>query len=77
MHFELINTNIHKKEKKKGENQNSIAAIVTYKNRKIFLASDLERDDDLIYKEHIGKVDVLKMSHHGTVSSSFEFLNSI
>ena len=75
MHFELINTNIHKKEEKNGENQNSIAAIVTYKNRKIFLASDLERDDDLIYKEHIGKVDVLKMSHHGTGSSSFEFLN--
>lgn len=75
LHFELINTNIHKKETKNGENQNSIASIITYKNKRIFLASDLERDDDLIFKEHIGKVDLLKMSHHGTGSSSFEFLN--
>ena len=75
MHFELINTNIHKKELKGGENQNSIGAIVTYKNKRIFLASDLEIEDDLIYKERIGRVDLLKMSHHGTGSSSFEFLN--
>ena len=76
LHFELINTNIHKKETKNGENQNSIGAIVTYKNRRIFLAADLQRDDDLIYKDHIGKIDVLKMSHHGSGDSSFEFLNT-
>ena len=76
MHFELINTNIHKKEEKNGENQNSIGAIVTYKNKRIFLAADLEVEDDLIYKDQIGKVDMLKLSHHGTGSSSFEFLNT-
>jgi len=76
MHFELINTNIHKKEEKSGENQNSIGAIVTYKNKRIFLAADLEVEDDLIYKDQIGKVDMLKLSHHGTGSSSFEFLNT-
>lgn len=75
MHFKLINTNIHKKETKSGENQNSIAAIVTYKNKRIFLASDLEIEDDLRYKEEVGKVDLLKCSHHGAGSSSFEFLN--
>ena len=76
MHFELINTNIHKKEEKSGENQNSIGAIVTYKNKRIFLAADLEVEDDLIYKDQIGKIDMLKLSHHGTGSSSFEFLNT-
>ena len=76
MHFELINTNIHKKEEKSGENQNSIGAIVTYKNKRIFLAADLEIEDDLIYKDQIGKIDMLKLSHHGTGSSSFEFLNT-
>jgi len=76
MHFELINTNVHKKEEKSGENQNSIGAIVTYKNKRIFLAADLEVEDDLIYKDQIGKIDMLKLSHHGTGSSSFEFLNT-
>lgn len=76
LHFEFINTNIHKKETKSGENQNSIASIVTYKNKKVFLASDLEIEDDLIYKDRIGKVDVLKMSHHGMGDNSFEFLNT-
>ena len=75
MHFELINTNIHKKETKSGENQNSIGAIVTYKNRRLFFAADLEIADDLIYNDRIGKIDVLKMSHHGNGDNSFEFLN--
>ena len=75
MHFELINTNIHKKEEKRGENQNSIGTIVTYKNKRIFLASDLLVKEVLIYKDYIGKLDVLKMSHHGYGTSSFEFLN--
>ena len=76
LHFELINTNIHKKESKSGENQNSIGTIITYNNRKLFLAADLEINDDLIYKDYIGKIDFLKMSHHGMGDSSFEFLNT-
>ena len=77
MHFELINTNIHKKEEKSGENMNSIASIVTFGNKKIFLAADLEIADDLIYKDQIGKVDVLKMSHHGFGDNSWEFLSTV
>ena len=77
MHFELINTNIHNKEEKSGENQNSIASIVTFGDKKIFLAADLEIADDLIYKDQIGKVDVLKMSHHGFGDNSFEFLSTV
>ena len=75
MHFELINKNIKKKEEKRGENQNCIGTIVTYKNKRIFLAADLLKQEDLIYKDYIGKIDVLKMSHHGYGTSSFEFLN--
>ena len=75
MHFKLINTNIHKKEEKRGENQNCIGTIVTYKNKRIFLASDLLIKEDLIYKDYIGKIDVLKMSHHVHSTSSFELLN--
>ena len=76
LHFKLINANIHKKETKRGENQNSIASIVTYKNKRLFLAADLEIEDDLIFKDQIGKIDLLKMSHHGMGDSSFEFLNT-
>ena len=76
MHFELINTEIHKKEEKRGENQNCIGTIITYKNKRIFLASDLETKEALIYKDHIGKIDILKMSHHGVSYSSFDFLNA-
>ena len=75
IHFEFINTNIHKKETKYGENINSIGTIITYHNKKLFLASDLQKEDDLIYKDYIGKIDLLKMSHHGYGDTSFEFLN--
>ena len=76
MHFELINTNIHKKEEKSGENQNSIASIITYKNKRLYLAADLEIADDLIYKDKIGKVDLMKISHHGFGDNSFEIYNT-
>jgi len=75
MHFELLNTEIHKKEEKRGENQNCIGTLITYKNKRIFLAADLEIKEDLIYKDYIGKIDALKMAHHGCSYSSFEFLN--
>ena len=77
MHFQLINTNIHKKEEKSGENMNSIASIVTYGDKRIFLAADIEIADDLIYKDEIGKVDVFKMSHHGFGDNSFELFSTL
>ena len=77
MHFQLINTNIHKKEEKSGENMNSIASIVTYGDKRIFLAADLEIADDLIYKDEIGKVDVFKMSHHGFGDNSWELFTTL
>ena len=77
MHFQLINTNIHKKEEKSGENMNSIASIVTYGDKRIFLAADIEIADDLIYKDEIGKVDVFKMSHHGFGDNSWELFTTL
>ena len=77
LHFQLINTNIHKKEEKSGENMNSIGSIVTYGDKRIFLAADLEIADDLIYKDEIGKVDVFKMSHHGFGDNSFELFSTL
>ena len=77
LHFQLINTNIHKKEEKSGENMNSIASIVTFGDKRIFLAADLEIADDLIYKDEIGKVDVFKMSHHGFGDNSFELFSTL
>ena len=73
IHLELININYHKKEKKASENHNSIGVILSYKNKRIFLAGDFELENELIYKDQIGKIDMLKLSHHG---SSFEFLNT-
>ena len=73
MHFELININNHKNYT---ENQNSIGSIITYKNKRIFLAADFEVENELIYKYLIEKIDFLKLQHHGTGSSSFEFLNT-
>ena len=40
MHFQLINTNIHKKEEKSGENMNSIASMITG-DKRIFLVVDI------------------------------------
>ena len=73
MHFELININ---NQKHYSENHNSIGTIVTYKSKRIFLAADFEVGNELIYKDQIGKIDMLKLPHHGTDSSSFEFLNT-
>ena len=73
MHFKLININ---NQKHYSENHNSIGAIVTYKSKRILLAADFEVGNELIYKDQIGKIDMLKYPHHGNNKSSFEFLNT-
>jgi beta-lactamase superfamily II metal-dependent hydrolase len=59
-----------------GENQNSIVTLVTYKNTKVFLASDMILKDDRVIKDYLGKIDVLKLAHHGYSESSCEFLST-
>ena len=73
-HLELLNTDIDQDELNLGENQNSIVTLVTYKNTKVFLASDMIVKDDKVVKDYIGKIDILKLAHHGITESSCEFL---
>ena len=75
MHFELLNTDIDPKELKYGENQNSIVTLITFKNTKILLASDMISRDDKKLKDYVGKIDILKLAHHGKSESSYDFLS--
>jgi beta-lactamase superfamily II metal-dependent hydrolase len=66
--------------KRVGENENSLGLLVSKNNQKVFLAGDmnnLDGDEDRVAKQ-IGKVDVLKVGHHGyDGSSTQEFLNKL
>ena len=74
LHFELLNTDIDPDESKHGENQNSIVTLINFKNTKILLASDMQSRDDKNIKDYIGKIDILKLAHHGKSESSYDFL---
>ncbi len=76
MKIEFLNTDIDPDELNLGENQNSIVTLITYKNTKIFLAADMIWKDDRVIKDYIGKIDILKLAHHGYSESSYEFLSS-
>lgn len=55
-----------------GENENSLGILVTKGDKKIFLAGDmnnLDGDEDRL-APLIGKVDILKLGHHGYEGSS-------
>ena len=73
-HIELLNTDIDPDELNLGENQNSIVILVKYKNTKVFLASDMIIKDDKAIKDYLGKIDILKLAHHGFSETSCEFL---
>ena len=75
-YLELLNTDIDPDELNLGENQNSIVTLVKYKNTKVFLASDMILKDDKKIKDYLGKIDVLKLAHHGYSESSCEFLST-
>ena len=62
-----------------GDNNNSIVTLIEYENYKILLTGDIEkeREEDFI-KEYSEKVNILKLPHHGSKSSSTkEFLQSL
>lgn len=61
-------------------NDNSLAFILNFKNLKIFYTGDISEkvEYDIIQKHKNIDVDILKVAHHGsTTSSSIEFLNAI
>ena len=70
MNLELLNTDIDPDKLNLGENQNSIVTLLKYNNIKLFLASDMIAKDDQKIKDYIGKIDILKLAHHG-YSESF------
>lgn len=54
------------------ENYNSIVELVKIGNNKVLLTADMEKIDEtrLMQGGHIGPVDILKMGHHGSATSS-------
>ena len=75
--LEILNTDIDPDELNLGENQNSIVTLLTYKNTKLFLSADMISKDDKNIKDYIGKIDILKLAHHGYSESSYEFLSTV
>ncbi len=58
-------------------NNKSCVSILKYIDRNILFTGDIEKDVELILKDNIPKVDILKIPHHGSsTSSSVEFLES-
>ena len=76
MNLELLNTDVDPDELNLGENQNSIVTLLKYNNIKLFLAADMIAKDDQKIKDYIGKIDILKLAHHGYSESSYHFLST-
>ena len=74
--IELLNTDIDLQELFLGENQNSIVTLVKFENIKLFLAADMISKDDQKIKDYLGKIDILKLAHHGYSESSYEFIST-
>ena len=57
-----------------GENKNTIIAVLKYNNKKVLFAGDMEVEDEARLVSNnandISKIDVLKMGHHGSKTSS-------
>jgi competence protein ComEC len=54
-------------------NNTSISILIKYKNFKIFTAGDLEKQYENLLSSKIGKIDILKISHHGSNTSTSRF----
>lgn len=59
---------------KKAENYNAIGTLVKLGKTKVFLSSDIEKEDANKISSSIGQVDVLKLNHHGYSGAPFEYL---
>lgn len=76
----FYNGEIYTGDKKQGENENSLGLLLTCNGSKAFLAGDINNIDgteDAIGTE-IGKVDLLKIGHHGyEESTSTAFIEAL
>ena len=61
------------------ENANAIVEYLIYKGKtKILLASDMEKPDEPKVANIVGDIDILKMGHHGSgTSTSKDFINKL
>lgn len=62
----------------KDENKASLISLVNYKDKKILIGGDATIDMEEFYMEEIGDIDILKVGHHGSkTSSSLKFLENV
>ena len=76
----LFNTDDPPQEEKVGENDQSLGVLVEKNGTRIFLAGDMDdyTGDETRLAPQIGKVDLLKVGHHGNEGSSTEgFLRTL
>lgn len=73
--IEFLNGTYRKRRLKFGENINSVVAVVKIGKYKSVLAGDLnyKDGDEKKFAREIGKVDLLKVGHHGYVGSTSAF----
>ncbi len=79
-HIQFLNGAYKKRFLKFGENINSVGTLLTIGNTKVFLAGDINNKDGEEWRlaPKIGKVDLLKVGHHGYVfSSSYRFIKTL
>lgn len=79
-HIKFLNGAYKKRFLKFGENINSVGTLLTIGNTKAFLAGDINNKDgeERRLAPKIGKVDLLKVGHHGYVfSSSYRFIKTL
>jgi competence protein ComEC len=57
-------------------NDNSIVLLVQYRNVSFLLTGDAGLNAETMYVKKLGKVDVLKVGHHGSVTSTGPYLLS-
>jgi len=66
-----------KKKEVREENNDSIVLLIEYENKKILFMGDLEKEgeEELLKLEKNLDIDILKVGHHGSVTSStYEFI---
>ncbi|MDD6728404.1 MAG: MBL fold metallo-hydrolase [Eubacteriales bacterium] len=73
IHF--YNGSYKKRKRKFGENINSVVTLVTLGNKKALLVGDLnyKDGDEKIIADKVGKVDILKVGHHGYFGSTSHY----
>ena len=77
MNIEIMNTEMASNELFIRENKNSIVTLIKFKNTKLFLASDMIKKDDRKIKNYLGKINILKLAHHGFSETSPEFIKTV